>query len=111
MTESRPQEPSSGDAAFLRANEMTATYCRSDHVSERRVGEGTYLIDTRNNTIHRLNPIGAAIWCQLADTMSTEELVAILHAAFRKVDRKVIEQNVADLMHELLDAGLIAQAD
>ena len=90
---------------------MTGTYRRSDDVSDRRVGESTYLIDSRNNAIHRLNAIGAAVWGQLAEAKSSEELVSILHAAFRKVDRKVVEQDVADLIHELLDAGLIAQSE
>jgi Coenzyme PQQ synthesis protein D (PqqD) len=92
-------------------NKLKGTYRRSDHVAERAVGKTTYLIDCRSNTIHRLNAIGAAIWRQLADSRSCEELVTALHAAFRKTDRKTIEQDVAELLHELLDAGLIGPAE
>jgi hypothetical protein len=108
MTGSRPP-PSDDMPAFLQSNETAATYRRSDQVSDHRVGESTYLIDTRSNAIHRLDAIGAALWFQLADTRSIEELVAILHAAFHEVDRKVIEEDVSDLIRELLDAGLITQ--
>lgn len=92
-------------------SEMKGTYRRSGQVADRKVGESTYLIDCGSNTIHRLNAIGAAIWGQLADPKSGEELVTALHSAFRKTDRKIIEQDVADLLHELLDARLIAHSE
>jgi hypothetical protein len=86
------------------------TYRRANHVTKRRVGETTYLIDAHHNTIHQLNPVGAAIWDQLADPTSTGDLVEMLHIAFEDVDYNVIERDAEDLIDELVDAELIVRS-
>ena len=86
---------------------MSERYLRSMDVSERRVGDTTYLIDARHNAIHQLDPIGAAIWRQLAGGESLENLIGILHEAYASIDRDVIERDVTDLIGDLLDMGLV----
>jgi len=88
---------------------MIQTFRRAEGISERRVGETTYLIDSRTNVIHQLNPIGAVIWGQLVDAKSVADLVALLDSAFADIEREVIQRDVEALIDELLDAELIVR--
>jgi hypothetical protein len=85
------------------------TYRPAAYVSKRPVGESAYLIDTRRNNIHQLNAVGAVIWDQLARSQRIDHVIDVLHAAFADIERRVIERDVAALIHELLDAELIVR--
>lgn len=88
---------------------MTEIYRQGDQISKRKVGETLYLIDTRRNTIHQLNPIGAAVWDQLSRPESIDGLVDMLHVAFADTSRRVIKRDVENLIGELLKMELIIQ--
>lgn len=87
----------------------TETFRRASGVVKREVGTTTYLVDPRHDTIHELNPAGAAVWEQLAEPMSLGELAQTLQLAFPEADRNVIEQDLNVLFDGLLDAELIAR--
>ena len=94
----------------MEAKKPAALYRRANYVSERKVGKTTYLVDKRRNTIHQLNPIGAAVWSLLDDPKDIEALVRILHSAFDNVRYGVIQRDIEKLIDGLLKAELIAQS-
>lgn len=86
------------------------TYRRVRTVSTRPMGATTYLVDAQRNAIHQLNPLGAAIWEQLADPKSVEDLAGTVYLAFADTDYRIIEQDVRALLDDLLGAGLISRS-
>lgn len=94
----------------VESKKTAAIYRRANYVSERKVGETTYLVDKRRNTIHQLNLVGAAIWHQLDDPKSIGELVRMLHIVFGITKYSVIKQDVEDLIGALLKAELIVRS-
>jgi hypothetical protein len=91
-------------------NGNTETYRRVSGVIKREVGTTTFLVDTRLDAIHQLDPMGAAVWEQLAEPTSCGELAETLHLAFPDVDCGVIERDLGALFDGLLNAKLIARA-
>jgi len=94
----------------MESKTTAALYRRANYVSERKVGKTTYLVDKRRNTIHQLNPVGAAVWSLLDDPKDIEALVRILHTAFGNIRYGVIQRDVEKLIDGLLKAQLIAQS-
>lgn len=64
-----------------------------------------YLPATRD--VHRLDRIGALVWNLLDGRATVDELVSDLAAAF-EVDQDMVRGHVADLLHQLGAAFLLA---
>jgi Coenzyme PQQ synthesis protein D (PqqD) len=90
----------------MRASRATDLYRRASGIVHHEVGVTTFLVDPQRNAIHALNPVGAAVWKQLADLSSRAELAQTLHLAFPGVARRLIERDLAAMLERLLDAGL-----
>jgi Coenzyme PQQ synthesis protein D (PqqD) len=89
----------------------TENYRRVREVVRRDFGPTAILVNRRRNTIHHLNPVGAAVWELLIHSVKRDELVETLHLAFPSVDRAVIEKDVDSLLDRLLAAELIAKCE
>lgn len=85
------------------------TYRRASGVIKRKVGRTTYLVHVRRDTIHQLNPVGAAIWAQLAAPARYGDLAQALQLEFPDIDRGVIERDLGALFDGLLEAELIVR--
>jgi Coenzyme PQQ synthesis protein D (PqqD) len=103
-------DPARAEIAAAAMSSGTETYWRANAVSTRQVGETTYLVDARHNAIHQLNPLGTAIWEQLAAPRSVGDLARAVHLAFSDTDYSVIEQDIRALLNGLLGAELIARS-
>lgn len=81
---------------------------RGDVVS-RTMGDGAVLVDLRTNEIFELNATGARVWELVSET---QPLTAVVDTVVREFDvtRAVAETDVADLVGELVERGLLVSA-
>jgi len=87
----------------------TETYRRAGEIVLRDVGATTYLVDLRHNSIHQLNPVGAAVWEQLGEPASRGELAETIRLAFPEADRDVVERDLQILLDCLEAARLVSR--
>ena len=66
-----------------------------------------FLADAQGAAIHHLNPIASALWHVLAEPMTAEEVVDLLHSAFPDVARQEIEGDIGKLLREFSAKGLL----
>lgn len=89
-------------------NRAVATrYMQTPGVQLRSVDEDTFLIDPEGGSIHHLNELGTAIWRQLDEPVTLDDLVHLLCAAFPEVSRARITSDVEALVVALEAEGLV----
>ena len=81
---------------------------RMPGVKEKAVGEELFLVDPADQTIHRLNAVGAALWRILAQPCCFDDAVEVLHQAFPNVKRARIQKDVQGLVAGLEKRGLLS---
>jgi len=64
-------------------------------------------VDGAGQTIYHLNPVGAGLWRLMDGDCGTDEAIALLQQAFPQVERGVIARDVAALIADLLNRGLL----
>ncbi|MGF1621181.1 MAG: PqqD family protein [Rhodomicrobiaceae bacterium] len=86
---------------------------RQNPASRLHVVDGeAFLTDANDEAIHHLDPIGAGLWRLLADGITLEEAVDVLHGAFPAIARDAIVSDVSTVFAQLASSGLILpQAD
>ncbi len=62
-------------------------------------GEG-FVVDSRTQVLHHLNPVAAALWGWLDGRRTAEDLAALLCEEY-DVDRETAARDVADFLREL----------
>ncbi len=87
-----------------------ARYSQTAGVQLRVVDGHLFLADAEDRAVFHLNTTGAGIWNLLENAASHAEAVDVLGVAFPNVDRTAIAHNVAEVMSDLYDAGLIRRA-
>jgi hypothetical protein len=80
-----------------------------EHVMSRRLGDDCVMLDLESGTYFGLDPVGARVWELLSDGKSVEEVCAILSDEY-DASRELIESDVALLVKELADNGLVVLA-
>lgn len=88
----------------------TTRYVQAPGVELRAVGEDTFLVAAGAGTIHHLNPVGAAVWRQLEEPASLDDVLALLVAAFPDAPAGQMRDDVARLLNALEHEALIAPA-
>jgi hypothetical protein len=79
-------------------------------VTERRIGEATYVADPEGRAIKRLDPLASAVWEMLAVPFAASDLNEVLAGAFPDTPRERIADDVARLLRDMAAAGLIEAA-
>ena len=80
---------------------------RYEDVSEKRVEQDLFLVDTGGNAIYHLNGIGAGLWRLLDGTYGLDDAVEVLQDAFPNMERAAIENDVHSLVTDLSARGLL----
>ena len=81
---------------------------QADNIQLRIVDEEAFLIDP-DGGIHTLNGIGAAVWRCFAQPVRQADVAELLQTAFPDTDPAGIGADVAALVTQLCDAGLLRQ--
>jgi len=81
-------------------------YTVSDDVLFQEVSGETVLLDLDSESYFGLDEIGTRIWKLLNDETSAGEMVDALLEEY-EVERETLEVDVAELLENLLEAGLI----
>jgi hypothetical protein len=76
-------------------------YLRKPGITETTVDGERFLADAQGAAIHHLNPVASAVWHLLAEPMTSDQLVDLLHGAFPEVARDQIAQDVGVLIRDL----------
>lgn len=76
----------------------------------RDIGGDLFLIHAATNALHHIDPIGGAIWRQLAKPVTPAEIRRLLVAAFPETPKKQITDSVRRLLRALLAWELIREA-
>lgn len=77
-------------------------------VMARKVGDEIVILDLSSGNYFGLNPVGARIWELINEGHSLEHVCEALLAEY-DVSREVMESDLARLMEELMDRGLLAE--
>ncbi len=80
---------------------------RKPGISERLVDGDLFLVDGAGQTIYHLNPVGAGLWRLMDGSCGADEAIALLQQAFPQVESGVIAHDVAALIADLLNRGLL----
>ncbi len=80
-----------------------------DGLDERVVGGDMFLVDPDGEAIYHLNGLGTGLWRLLDGSYGLDDAVSVLRDAFPTVDRKSIEGDVARLIADLTDRGLLVE--
>lgn len=83
---------------------------RRDGVRERIADGELFLVDSSEQGIFHLNPIGTGLWRLLDGHCDIGEAVSILDEAFPEAGRDKIERDVRRLVSELIANGLLVRA-
>lgn len=86
------------------------SFTRADGVLATQQGEELVLLDTRGERYYTLNDVGAVAWNVLAEPGTCAAVVEAIQREFDASavpDAAVIERDVAMLLEQLLDAGLV----
>ncbi|KZC97665.1 PqqD family protein [Oceanibaculum pacificum] len=86
-------------------------YMRLPAVSSHEVDGEIFLTDPRNGAIHHLNLMASGLWRLLAEPITPEEAVEVVHTAFPNLQRQRLERDVSALFSHLLENGLIDRPD
>ena len=79
---------------------------RKTGVESRVIDAGTVLVDMRSGTVFELNRVGGEIWELLSSGITESAICECLTGRYR-VERRLLEADVAKLIVSLADAGLI----
>jgi len=80
-----------------------------DGLDERVVDGDMFLVDPGGEAIYHLNGLGAGLWRLLGGSYGLDDAVSVLRDAYPTVDRKLIEGDVARLIADLSDRGLLVE--
>ena len=81
---------------------------RTPGVREKAVGNAMFLTDPKDQSIHQLSALGAALWRLLARPCRFEDAVDVIHQAFPKRERARIQDDLRALVAGLEKRGLLS---
>ncbi|MDH3228181.1 MAG: PqqD family protein [Alphaproteobacteria bacterium] len=82
---------------------------RVDGLDERMVDGDMFLVDPGGEAIYHLNGLGTGLWRLLDGSYGLDDAVSVLGEAFPTVERTSIEGDVARLIADLTDRGLLVE--
>jgi hypothetical protein len=105
---SRPPKPGADPATGITPGASVAgPWQHPHHVTERRISDNLFLINEDTDSIYHLNGLADALWRLTAEPVTETEMVDLVTAAFPKVGRTRIVDDVATLLNSLMTRGLL----
>lgn len=86
---------------------MVSSYVRTPGILEKKLDDELLLIDNETDVIFNLNPLGTAVWRFLDTPRQTDEIMAVLGAAFPGVPKEKISEDISRLLGQLVDCKLL----
>jgi hypothetical protein len=80
-----------------------------DGLDTRMVDGDMFLVDPDGEAIYHLNGLGTGLWRLLDGSYGLDDAVSVLRDAFPTVDGKLIEGDIARLITDLTDRGLLVE--
>ncbi len=71
------------------------------------VSDGAVLLQTESEIYFGLNRVGAQLWQSIGEESTVEQLVQTLGEAYPEVAPEVLESDVAELVQQLTESGLL----
>lgn len=90
--------------------DATATFAQSPNVIARQVDGETVLLDLESSTYFGLNAVGSCIWALLGEGPKSLDAIADMVTAQYDIDRATASSDIAALLSELEEQGLIVRA-
>ncbi len=84
-----------------------ARFRRSPDVLMRAIGDSAFLVDTRRNEIHHLNPSGLGIWNLLAEPTDELTIIELFVEAFPETSVTTIQRDIGALLGSFESEGLV----
>ncbi len=81
-----------------------------DHVLVRELGGESLLLNLESETYFGLDEVGTRMWTQLVDSSSIEQALVALRKEYG-VEEDVLRHDLAALLAQLLDHGLLVVVD
>jgi hypothetical protein len=94
-------------ADFIAVPQTTGGYRRSAGVRMEQVGADGFLIDTAENRVFHLNPLGRALWILLEHPVDRNAALEMFGVAFPDIGRDVLSADLDRMLHNLVQAALI----
>jgi len=92
----------------MRSNHLSpGCYLRKPGIGVVTIDGESFLSDNQGAAIHHLNPVGSAIWTQLAEPVTIADMVDLLLVAFPDVGGEQVKGDVADLIDTLVSKNLL----
>ena len=82
-------------------------YLRAPQVIETTVAGERFLADPQGAAIHLLNPVASAVWHLLAEPMTRDQIVDVIHSAFPEVAPEQIAGDITTLIGDLGAKGVL----
>ncbi len=82
-------------------------YRRSPSVTLERVDASGFLLDSRGNGIHMLDPLGLGVWKLLETPRDASSLCDVVAGAFPETPRQKVADDIDGLLSALVGEGLI----
>ncbi|OVE85252.1 hypothetical protein B2G88_12520 [Natronolimnobius baerhuensis] len=83
-----------------------AVVATEDHLATTIDGE-TVLLELESGTYYGFNEVGSHLWELVQEPRTVESLCETIHAAYDDVSAEQCRRDVRDILHEMIDAGLI----
>ncbi len=117
------QRPAEGDDAPRGATPVVAPRRRSlgprrpagrlfrhvDGLEAREIDGDMFLVDPDGKAIYHLNGLGTGLWRLLDGSHGLDDVISVLQDAFPTADPALIESDVAQLIADLTDRGLLVE--
>lgn len=85
---------------------MKSRYVVPSHILARSVGDDTVLLDLKQDEYFSLDRVGTQVWALLSSGTDTDGIVEEITSSY-KIDRDTVFSDVAKLLTELTEAGLV----
>ena len=83
---------------------------RDENVAWRIIGDEAVLLSAEDSSVHSLDQVGTRIWGALTASASVQEAYDTLLDEY-DVTPEVLQQDMAELIEQLVENGLLALAD
>lgn len=83
------------------------TFKQNPEITERRVDDVVFLVNSDSETVFHLNELGSAVWRLFSDPTPVYQAVEFVQQAFPEISHEQVKTNVIKLVDDLNKQGLI----
>ncbi len=83
------------------------TFKQNPEITERRVDDIVFLVNSDSETMFHLNELGSAVWRLFSDSTPVYQAVEFVQQAFPEISPEQVKTDVIKLVDDLNKQGLI----